>query len=100
LNLGKESDEGGDTIMHLLKQKLKERQKEEEILWKHKYKVQWLKEGERNTKFFHPSMVHIRYINHITMLEEAHGNTILDHGGLEIELVNFYKELLSKPQID
>jgi hypothetical protein len=54
----------------LLRQQLEERHKQEEILWKHKSRVQWLKEGENNTNSFHYSMVHRRYINHITKLED------------------------------
>jgi hypothetical protein len=65
-----------------------------------KSRVQWLKEGERNTKFFHRSMVHRRYINHITKLEDAQGNPILDHEGIETELISYYKDLLSEPPID
>ena len=32
---------------------LEEREKQEEILWKHKSSVDWLMEGERITNFFH-----------------------------------------------
>jgi len=62
-----------------LKQQVEERHKEEEIPWKDKCHVQWLKEGERNTKFFHRTMIHKSYMDHITKLEDAQGNTILDH---------------------
>jgi hypothetical protein len=41
-----------------LKIKLEERHKQEEILWRHKSRVQWLNEGEKNTKLFHHYMIH------------------------------------------
>ena len=36
------------------------RERHEEILWNKKSRVKWLQEGEKNTKFFHKSMVHNR----------------------------------------
>jgi hypothetical protein len=76
---------------------LEERQEQEEILWRKKSRVQWLKEGEKNTKFFHRSMVHIRYINKITQLEDNQGNPIRDHASITEELTNYYKYLLTEP---
>jgi hypothetical protein len=58
-----------------LQEQLEERRKQEEILWKQKSRVQWLKEGEKNTKFFHRAMMHRRHINRITHLEDSQGNT-------------------------
>jgi hypothetical protein len=45
-------------------------------------------------------MIHRRYINHITKLEDSQGNTLLDHADIEEELVTYYKELLSEPPFD
>jgi hypothetical protein len=55
---------------------LEQRKQQEEILWKQKSIVQRLKEGEKNTKFFHRTMIHRRHINRITHLEDAHGNLL------------------------
>jgi hypothetical protein len=41
----------------LLNNHLAKRRAQEEILWRQKYRIQWLKEGEKNTKLFHTSMV-------------------------------------------
>jgi hypothetical protein len=79
-----------------LKAELEERKKQEEILWRQKSRVQWLKEGEKNTKLFHRSMVHHRYINKITQLEDAQGNPIREHNRIVEELTNYYKDLLTE----
>jgi hypothetical protein len=77
-----------------LKKKLEERYKHEEILWKKKARIQWLKEGDKNSKFLHHSMIHRCFINHITKLEDSQGNTILTYGEITSELQDYYKSLL------
>ena len=43
-----------------IQKKLEERYTLEEFLWRHKSRIQWLKEGEKNTTFFHRSMIQRR----------------------------------------
>jgi len=47
--------------------------KQEEIFWKQKSRVQWLKEGERNTKFFHRSTIANRTHNRISSIKDKDG---------------------------
>jgi Ulp1 family protease len=81
-----------------LQTQLEERRKQEEILWKQKSKVQWLKEGEKNTKLFHRAMMHRRHVNRITHLEDSQGNLTREHSKIEEELLRYYQDLLTEPQ--
>jgi exonuclease III len=83
-----------------LQAQLEERRKQEEILWKQKSRVQWLKEGEKNTKFFHRAMMHRRHVNRITHLEDGQGNPVREHSKIEAELINYYQDLLTETKED
>jgi hypothetical protein len=83
-----------------LQPQLEERRTQEEILWRKKSRVQWLKEGEKNTKFFHRAMVHRRLINKITHLEDGQGNPIREYTQIEAELNNYYRDLLTETKED
>eukprot|EP00253_Pinus_taeda_P018446 PITA_18446 len=48
--------------------------KQEETLWKQKSRIQWLKEGEQNTKFFHRSALDYRSANKILEIKNKEGN--------------------------
>lgn len=45
-----------------------------EILWKQKPRELWLKEGDRNTKFFHLSTIIKRWQNNIDAIKSEEGN--------------------------
>jgi hypothetical protein len=67
----------------LLKKQLDERCFQEEILWRKKYRIQWIQEGDRKTEFFHLSMIHQRHINCISHLVYDQGQFLQNHEDLE-----------------
>eukprot|EP00253_Pinus_taeda_P015705 PITA_15705 len=77
---------------------LEERRKQEEILWKQKSRVQWLREGERNTKFFHKEMVQHRQRNRIFSIKNQEGQRVIQHEEIEKVMVNHFKDILREPQ--
>jgi len=76
--------------------KLETCREQEEFLWRQKSRVQWLKEGECNTKFFHRAMTHRRYINRISQLEDEKGVPIREHDKIAEALNSFSQDLLTE----
>jgi exonuclease III len=81
-------------------QQLGTRKAQEEILWRQKSRVQWLKEGERNTKFFHRSVMQRRHSNRITHLTSDTGELLYDHEDMATTLTDYYKNLLTEPSLN
>lgn len=57
--------------------------------------MHWLKEGDRNTKFFHSSTLKKRASSTIRELEDNQGNMIRDAAGLSSIIVSYYSSLFS-----
>jgi len=72
----------------------------EEIPWKKKSRVQWLKEGDWNTKFFHNSLLQIRNQNMITSIIQSSGEIIDSTEDIEKELVNHFKQIILELEKD
>ena len=68
-----------------------EKCKQEEILWKQKYRVSWMKDGERNIAFFHISTIQHRMHNRIVRLKSDTREKINTREDIEKELTTFYK---------
>lgn len=60
-----------------------------------KSRLQWLQQGERNSKFFHLSLVFRRRRNKISMLRDEQGNWVTDQNQLKNMVVEFFKNLYS-----
>eukprot|EP00253_Pinus_taeda_P023098 PITA_23098 len=79
---------------------LEERRKQEEILWKQKSRIRWLKEGERNTKFFHRTTVQRRVHNNIPFIQKQGGLRVKHHEEIEKEFLNHFKQVHQEPNVD
>ena len=73
---------------------LEAREKQEVLFWKQKARVKWLQEGERNTKFFHKSMIQNRNSSRIQRLKTRAGNIVETRREIEAELTQHFSEIL------
>eukprot|EP00253_Pinus_taeda_P024711 PITA_24711 len=74
--------------------------KQEEIFWRQKSRVQWLKEGERNTKFFHRSTMANRTHNRISSIKNEEGNLLTSHENIEDVLVHRFRSITQENNSD
>ncbi|XP_056850940.1 uncharacterized protein LOC130500203 [Raphanus sativus] len=74
--------------------------KAEEMFWKQKSRVFWLREGDRNTEFFHALTKQRRARNKITQLLDENGNIVKDEEGLVAIATSYFRQIFesSNPQ--
>jgi len=65
--------------------------KQEEIFWRQKSRVQWLKEGEKNTSFFDRSTMANRVHNRISVIKDERGSLHNSHAEIEKALVKHFQ---------
>jgi hypothetical protein len=63
---------------------------QEETLWRQKYRIRWLKEGERNTKFFHRTTMVRRAHNKILKIKDQDGIECESHQEIESVMVRHF----------
>ncbi|XP_048624014.1 uncharacterized protein LOC106417447 [Brassica napus] len=88
------ADDGATTeeIAAALKE-LTDALKAEEMFWKQKSRVLWLREGDKNTKFFHALTKQRRARNKITQLMDVNGNIVEDEEGLVAIATSYFRQI-------
>ncbi|XP_061955562.1 uncharacterized protein LOC133677489 [Populus nigra] len=71
--------------------------KDEEAFYRQRSRIQWLHLGDRNTKFFHRSLLHRQSRNRIHALADEAGHIIHDQNDLGHLVVRYYQNLLTAP---
>jgi len=69
-------------------------------LWKQKSRIQWLKEGEQNTKFFHRSALDYRGANKILFLNNEEGETFQSHQEVATLLTRHFNNIAQEPEVN
>jgi len=74
--------------------------KQEEIFWRQKSRVQWLKEGGRNTSFFHCSTTANRMHNRISSILNEDGELQTSHKNIEGVMVQYFRGITKENNPD
>lgn len=82
-------------VIHDLKWQLKKEWDKEEIFWKQKSRVTWLNNGDKNTKFFHASVMQRRACNRISGIEVDNGNWTSDPQEVKAEFHRFFSGIFT-----
>ncbi|XP_040245505.2 uncharacterized protein [Aegilops tauschii subsp. strangulata] len=88
---------GADSAkVRVVQDKLNELLYKEEMLWLQRSRINWLREGDRNTKFFHGKVVWRAKKNKITKLKDANGNWISSPAELESLATAYFQDLFTR----
>lgn len=69
--------------------------KVEEEYWSKRSKVRWLKEGDKNTRYFHAVTAQRRRVNRIERLKSYEGQQIEGENELGKEITNYFGNLFT-----
>ena len=63
------------------------------MFWRQKSRVLWLREGDRNSKYFHALVRQRRERNRITQLLDDNGNVVEDEEGLVAIATSYFRQI-------
>jgi len=74
--------------------------KAEKMFWRQKSRVLWLREGDRNSKYFHAPVKQIRARNRITQLLDENGNVVEDEEGLLEIATSYFRQIFESSNLE
>ncbi|CAL9248258.1 unnamed protein product, partial [Arabidopsis halleri] len=83
----------------MLSGKLKVAYQEEEAVWRQRSRIQWLKEGDQNTSFFHAVTRGRRALNHLSVIEDEEGSEHFEEKKIAETVARFYENLFKSSSI-
>ncbi|KAI9116754.1 hypothetical protein K1719_012120 [Acacia pycnantha] len=93
-HVGRITDGKLEEIERLVGQ-LEELWSKEESYWWQRSRISWLKCGDKNTKFFHNSVIQRRQRNKILRLKDENGTWLEERATINKAFSTFYKQLFS-----
>ena len=79
----------------LLRYRLERLQDQKNLYWKQRAHSHWLKDGDRNTRFFHACASERKKVNHIKLLHDDVGGVVEGEAELRAFITNFYTNLFT-----
>ncbi|KAH7844186.1 hypothetical protein Vadar_025275 [Vaccinium darrowii] len=76
-----------------LKWQLKQEWDKEEMFWKQKSRVNWLQNGDKNTRFFHASVKQRRSINRISGIKNSNGVWTSEPQEIQTEFRQYFSSI-------
>ena len=80
------------------KQELDELLYREEMMWLQRSRILWLKEGDRNTKYFHRKAMWRARKNNIRKLRQDDGTWCTDQNTMKGMAINYFEQLFRKDE--
>ncbi|KAH7840407.1 hypothetical protein Vadar_016441 [Vaccinium darrowii] len=83
------------TRIQALKEQLQQEWDKEEEFWRQKSRINWLQQGDKNTGFFHASVLQRRTRNRITGIENSNDDWVSNGPTIAAEFQQYFQELFT-----
>lgn len=68
---------------------------QEELLWYQKSRAEWIRDGDKNTSFFHLSTIVRRWRNRVSSIRDDDGEWLTDKEAVKNHIVHFFESLFT-----